>query len=30
VWMHRIELRDPSQIDDEVRGWLTEAYEHAT
>lgn len=29
VWMHHIELRDPAQIDDEVRGWLTEAYEHA-
>ena len=28
--MHHIELRDPSQIDDEVRGWLAEAYEHAT
>jgi hypothetical protein len=30
VWMHHIELRDPSQIDDEVRGWLADAYEHAT
>lgn len=30
VWMHHIELRDRSQIDDEVRGWLAEAYEHAT
>lgn len=29
VWMHHIELRDPSQIDDEMRGWLAEAYEHA-
>lgn len=30
VWMHHIELRDPAQVDDEVGGWLTEAYEHAT
>ena len=26
VWMHHIELHDASQIDDEVRGWLVEAY----
>lgn len=26
VWMHHIELRDVSQVDDEVRGWLADAY----
>ena len=26
VWMHHLEVRDPSQVDDEVRGWLAEAY----
>jgi hypothetical protein len=30
VWMHHIELRDLAQIDDEMRGWLAEAYESAT
>jgi hypothetical protein len=29
VWMHHVELRDPSQVDAEVRGWLAAAYEHA-
>jgi hypothetical protein len=29
VWMHHIELSDSSQIDDEVRSWLAEAYESA-
>lgn len=29
VWMHHVELWDRSQLDDEVRGWLEEAYEHA-
>ncbi|WP_332662636.1 DUF5655 domain-containing protein [Aeromicrobium sp.] len=29
VWMHHIEIRDVSQIDDEIRGWLGEAYAHA-
>jgi hypothetical protein len=29
VWMHHLELTDPAEIDDEVRGWLTEAYENA-
>lgn len=29
VWMHHIELRDPSQVDAEVRGWLAAAYENA-
>lgn len=28
-FMHHIELRDPSEIDDEVRGWLAEAWEIA-
>lgn len=26
VWMHHLELSDAAQIDDEVRGWLAEAY----
>lgn len=26
VWMHHIELRDVSQVDDQVRGWLADAY----
>lgn len=30
VWMHHIELHEPAQIDDEVCGWLAEAYENAT
>ena len=29
VLMHHIELHDASQIDDEVRGWLVEAYTSA-
>jgi hypothetical protein len=29
VWMHHLELTDTAQIDDEVRGWLTEAYQGA-
>lgn len=29
VWMHHLELRDLAQVDNEVRGWLAEAYEHA-
>ena len=29
VWMHHLELRDVSQVDDEVRGWLREAWQHA-
>ncbi len=29
VWMHHLELFRTSQIDDEVRNWLTEAYAHA-
>lgn len=26
VWMHHIELHDVSQVDDELRGWLADAY----
>ncbi len=29
VWMHHIELHAASQIDDQVRGWLEEAYANA-
>jgi hypothetical protein len=29
VWMHHLELSDAAQIDEEVRGWLTEAYQSA-
>lgn len=29
VWMHHLELRHLDQVDDEVRGWLREAYECA-
>lgn len=29
VWMHHLELRDPAQVDDEVRAWLAEAYDCA-
>lgn len=29
VWMHHLELLQVSQVDDEVRGWLREAWEHA-
>ena len=29
LWMHHLELDDPGQIDDEVRGWLSAAYENA-
>ena len=29
VWMHHLELSDPAQLDDEVRAWLTEAYQNA-
>lgn len=30
VWMHHIEMREPDQVDDEVTGWLREAYESAS
>ena len=26
-WMHHLEVRDAGELDDEVRGWLTEAYD---
>jgi hypothetical protein len=29
VWMHHLELREAAQIDDEVTGWLREAYDAA-
>ena len=29
VWMHHLELHDVSQVDDEMRDWLREAWEHA-
>ena len=29
VWMHHIELRQPADIDDDVREWLREAYSRA-
>ena len=29
VWMHHLELNSPSEIDDEVRDWLTAAYDNA-
>ena len=29
VWMHHLELRAVGQVDDEVRGWLVEAYDAA-
>ena len=29
VWMHHLELTNTAQIDDEVRDWLTEAYQSA-
>ena len=29
VWMHHLELREVAQVDDEVRGWLVEAYDDA-
>lgn len=30
VWMHHLELRDPRDVDDEVRHWLTVAYAAAS
>ena len=29
VWMHHLEIDDVSQVDDEVHGWLREAWAHA-
>lgn len=28
-FMHHLELRDPSDLDDEVRAWVAEAWAHA-
>jgi hypothetical protein len=30
VWMHHLELKDPQDVDGEVRGWLTAAYKAAS
>ena len=30
VWMHHLELRDVSEIDDQVRAWLAEAHASAS
>lgn len=29
IWMHHLELREPAQVDDEVKGWLRQAYDSA-
>jgi hypothetical protein len=29
VWQHHLEITDVADVDDEVRGWLREAYDHA-
>jgi hypothetical protein len=29
VWMHHLELSAAAEVDDEVRGWLAEAYRNA-
>ena len=29
IWMHHLELRDPAQLDDEVRSWMREAWSSA-
>ena len=29
VWMHHLELREPAQVDQEVKSWLREAYDAA-
>jgi hypothetical protein len=29
AWMHHLELHSPSEVDDEVRSWLVEAYDAA-
>ena len=26
IWMHHLELHEPTQVDDEVKGWLRQAY----
>jgi hypothetical protein len=29
LWMHHVELSDAAQVDEEIRGWLAEAYDDA-
>lgn len=29
VWMHHLELREPAEVDDEVKAWLRQAYDSA-
>lgn len=29
TWMHHIELQDVDELDDQVRGWVVEAFENA-
>ncbi|GAA1729681.1 hypothetical protein GCM10009809_26580 [Isoptericola hypogeus] len=29
VWMHHVEVRDPGELDDEIAGWVREAYDAA-
>jgi Domain of unknown function (DUF5655) len=29
IWMHHLEVRDPREVDQEVRGWLIAAYRDA-
>ena len=29
IWMHHLEVHDLADVDDEVRAWLCEAFEHA-
>lgn len=29
TWMHHLELRAAAEVDDEVRGWLREAYDES-
>lgn len=29
VWMHHLELREPAQVDNEVKDWLRQAYDSA-
>lgn len=29
IWMHHLEIRDLSDLDDEVESWLREAFENA-
>ncbi|MEN5074400.1 DUF5655 domain-containing protein [Isoptericola cucumis] len=29
VWVHHVEVRDPAELDDELAGWVREAYDAA-